>query len=168
RRLRHHQHGGGRRFGNAADVDLRHRPPRSESGHQRDFGSHSGVLRRAGASFGAAAGGPAVRRRSFFLGLSGLAGCTLDSRPRLNVYNWSNYVAPDTVSNFEREFGVAVRYGVYESNEEMLAKALSGNSGWDVVFPSNYLIRPMRVNALLAPTHHEWVRKSNHLDARFE
>ena len=85
-----------------------------------------------------------MNRRHFFLGLAGLAGCTRGARPRLNVYNWSNYVAPDTIPNFEREFGVTVRYGVYESNEEMLAKALTGNSGWDVVFASNYLIQPMR------------------------
>jgi spermidine/putrescine transport system substrate-binding protein len=108
-----------------------------------------------------------MNRRTFFLGLTGLAGCTRDRRPRLNVYNWSNYVAPDTVSSFEREFGVSVRYSVYESNEEMLAKALTGNSGWDVVFPSNYLVRPMRENGLLVPLRHEWLRNLNNLDARF-
>jgi spermidine/putrescine transport system substrate-binding protein len=109
-----------------------------------------------------------VNRRLFFLGLTGLAGCTRDRRPRLNVYNWSNYVAPETIPNFEREFGVAVRYGVYESNEEMLAKALTGNCGWDVVFPSNYLIRPMRENGLLAPLRHEWLPNLNHLETRFQ
>src|SRR5438874_1063926 len=109
-----------------------------------------------------------MRRRHFFAGLAGLAGCTLDRRPRLNVYNWSNYVAPDTVINFEREFGVRVRYGIYESNEEMLAKALTGNSGWDVVFPSNYLIRPMRENGLLASVRHEWLKNLSNLEARFQ
>ena len=59
--------------------------------------------------------------------------------PRLNVFNWSDYVAPDTIPNFEREFGVRVRYGTYESNAEMLAQVMSGNSGWDVVFPSSYI-----------------------------
>jgi len=109
-----------------------------------------------------------VRRRYFFLGLAGLAACARGGRPRLNVYNWSNYVAPDTIANFEREFGVSVRYGVYDSNEEMLAKALTGNSGWDVVFPSNYLIRPMTENGLLAPLRHEWLRNLDKLDARFQ
>jgi spermidine/putrescine transport system substrate-binding protein len=109
-----------------------------------------------------------VNRRLFFLGLAGLAGCTRSTRPRLNVYNWSNYVAPDTIPNFERELGVTVRYGVYESNEEMLAKALTGNSGWDVVFPSNYLIRPMRENALLAPLRHDWLRNLDNLEPRFQ
>lgn len=108
-----------------------------------------------------------MNRRLFFLGLAGAAGCTRASRPRLNVYNWSNYVAPDTIPAFEREFGVTVRYGVYESNEEMLAKALTGNSGWDVVFPSNYLIRPMRENGLLAPLRPEWLGNLGNLEPRF-
>ena len=51
---------------------------------------------------------------------------------------------PQTVPSFEREFGCRVRYGIYESNEEMLARVMSGNSGWDVVFPTDYLIEPMR------------------------
>ena len=66
------------------------------------------------------------------------------ARPRLNVYNWSAYVAPDTIPNFEAEFGVRVRYATYESNEEMLAKVLTGNSGWDVVFPTHNRLAPMR------------------------
>lgn len=94
------------------------------------------------------------RRTLFFLGLSGLAGCRRPASPRLNVFNWSDYVAANTISNFEREFGVRVRYAVYESNEEMLAKVIGGNSGWDVVFPSNYFIQPMLANRLLAPLDH--------------
>ena len=70
-----------------------------------------------------------MKRRTFFLGVGGLAGCTRDSRPRLNVYNWSAYIAPETIPGFEAEFGVHVRYGTYESNEEMLAKVLSGKRG---------------------------------------
>ena len=95
-----------------------------------------------------------MNRRTFFLGLTGLAGCT-SGKPRLNVYNWSDYVAEDTIPNFEQEFGVSVRYSVFESNEEMLAKVMTGNSGWDIVFPSNYLIEPMREMGLLAPIQHQ-------------
>ena len=91
------------------------------------------------------------RRTLFFLALAGPAGCRRARSPRLNVFNWSEYVAPDTIPNFEREFGVRIRYGIYESNEEMLAKVLGGNSGWDVAFPSNYFIEPMLANRLLAP-----------------
>ncbi|SRR5258706_7740231 len=107
-------------------------------------------------------------RRAFLAAASGaLAACSRSSRPRLNVWNWSNYVAPDTIPNFEREFGAEVRYVTYESNEEMLAKVISGNSGWDVVFPSNYYIGPMTALNLLAPLRHEWLPNLNHLDTPF-
>lgn len=109
-----------------------------------------------------------MNRRVFFLGLGGLAGYMRDPRPRLNVFNWSSYVAPDTIPNFEREFGVRVRYATYESNEEMLAKVVSGNSGWDVVFPTHNRIPPMRDYGLLAPLRHEWLPDLGNLDARFQ
>ena len=93
-----------------------------------------------------------MNRRTFLVGgaMTTLAGCMRDKRPRLNVYNWSAYVAPDTISNFENEFGVRVRYATYESNEEMLAKVLTGNSGWDVVFPTHNRVEPMREYGLRA------------------
>jgi spermidine/putrescine transport system substrate-binding protein len=108
-----------------------------------------------------------MNRRVFCMGLAGLAGCSR-GRPRLNVYNWSNYVAPDTVANFEKEFGVRVRYATYESNEEMLAKVLTGNSGWDVVFPSHNRILPMRQYSLLAPIDHARLPNLGNLEPRFQ
>jgi spermidine/putrescine transport system substrate-binding protein len=94
-----------------------------------------------------------------------LAGC--DSRPRLNVFNWSDYVGPDTVANFERESGLRIRYGTYESNQEMLAQVLGGNSGWDVVFPSADYVGPMRDLGLLAPIRHELLTNLGALDPAF-
>ena len=55
---------------------------------------------------------------------------------RLNVYNWSDYIAPDTISKFEAATGIKVTYDVYDSNEVLEAKLLAGNSGYDVVVPS--------------------------------
>jgi len=107
-----------------------------------------------------------VNRRVFLMGIAGAAGCARG--PRLNVYNWSNYVAPDTISNFAREFGVHVRYATYESNEEMLAKVLSGNSGWDVVFPTHNRIPPMRLYGLLAPIDHARLPNLPNLEPRFQ
>src|ERR1700745_628216 len=56
--------------------------------------------------------------------------------PRLNVYNWSDYIAPDTIPNFEAESGIKVTYDVYDGNEVLEAKLLSGRSGYDVAVPS--------------------------------
>jgi len=78
-----------------------------------------------------------VRRRTLLLA-GAVAAC--GRGPRLNVYNWSDYIAPETVPQFEREFGVHIHYGAYEINQEMLAQVMSGNSGWDVVFPSGDFI----------------------------
>jgi spermidine/putrescine transport system substrate-binding protein len=109
-----------------------------------------------------------VNRRLFLLSLSGLAGCSRSAGRRLNVLNWSEYVAPETIPNFEREFGVKVRYGVFESAEEMLARVMSGNSGWDVVFPTNYFIQPMVELGLLAPLDHSRLPQIRVLDGRFQ
>jgi putrescine transport system substrate-binding protein len=58
----------------------------------------------------------------------------------LNVYNWSDYIAEDTIANFEKETGIKVNYDVYDSNETLEAKLLAGKSGYDVVVPSaNFL-----------------------------
>lgn len=54
----------------------------------------------------------------------------------LNVYHWSDYVAPDTIANFEAETGITVNYDVFDSNEVLEAKMLTGASGYDVVVPS--------------------------------
>lgn len=74
---------------------------------------------------------------------------------RLAIYNWSDYIADDTVAAFEREYGVAVTYDTYESNEEMLAKLQAGASGYDVVFPTGYVIEAMVASDMLAPIRHD-------------
>jgi putrescine transport system substrate-binding protein len=59
-----------------------------------------------------------------------------DEEPVLNIYNWADYIAPDTIPDFEREFGIEVNYDVYDSTEVVEAKLLSGKTGYDVVFHS--------------------------------
>ncbi|MGN7915858.1 polyamine ABC transporter substrate-binding protein [Lysobacter sp. 22409] len=54
----------------------------------------------------------------------------------LNVYNWSDYVADDTIKNFEAATGIKVNYDVYDANETLESKLTAGASGYDVVFPS--------------------------------
>ena len=68
----------------------------------------------------------------------------------LNVYNWSDYIADDTIANFEKETGIHVNYDVYDSNEILEAKLLAGNSGYDVVVPSaNFLERQIKAGIFL-------------------
>ncbi len=55
----------------------------------------------------------------------------------LFVYNWSDYIGEETVAGFEAKTGIKVTYDVYDSNEVLETKLLSGNTGYDVVVPSN-------------------------------
>ncbi len=55
----------------------------------------------------------------------------------LNVYNWSDYIAEDTVANFEKETGIKVRYDTFDNNEILHAKLVAGKTGYDVVVPSS-------------------------------
>jgi putrescine transport system substrate-binding protein len=53
----------------------------------------------------------------------------------LNVYNWSDFIGPSIVSDFEKESGIKVHYDVYETNEMMEVKLLSGHTNYDIVVP---------------------------------
>jgi putrescine transport system substrate-binding protein len=89
-------------------------------------------------------------RRMFHLGLSlglMLAGCSGESHPPasgraapasppiLNVYNWSEFIDPGVIADFQRESGIKVNYDVYDSNEIMEAKLLAGHTGYDIAVP---------------------------------
>ncbi|PWC17340.1 spermidine/putrescine ABC transporter substrate-binding protein PotF [Brenneria corticis] len=54
----------------------------------------------------------------------------------LHVYNWSDYIAPDTLQNFQRETGTKVVYDVFDSNEVLEGKLMAGSTGFDLVVPS--------------------------------
>ena len=66
-----------------------------------------------------------------------VAGAAQAQEKVLHVYNWSDYIAEDTLENFTKETGIKVVYDVFDSNEVLEAKLLAGSSGYDVVVPSN-------------------------------
>lgn len=65
-----------------------------------------------------------------------MASAAVAQSNEVNVYNWSDYIAEDTIEKFEAETGIKVNYDVFDSNEVLEAKMLSGSSGYDVVVPS--------------------------------
>jgi putrescine transport system substrate-binding protein len=58
----------------------------------------------------------------------------------LNVYNWSDYIDPKVIEDFQKETGIVVRYDIFDSNEVLETKLLTKNSGYDVVVPSAYFL----------------------------
>jgi putrescine transport system substrate-binding protein len=66
-----------------------------------------------------------------------MAGATIASAQGiLNIYNWNDYIAPETIARFERETGIKITYDVYDSNEILDAKLRTKRSGYDLVVPS--------------------------------
>ena len=60
----------------------------------------------------------------------------------LNVYNWSDYIAKSTIPGFEKQSGIKVKYDVYDSDDTLQAKMLTGRAGYDIVVPtSNFMAK---------------------------
>src|SRR5580692_4544591 len=61
-----------------------------------------------------------------------------DAEKVLNVYSWAEYIAPDTVANFEKATGIEVHYDTFDNNEVLETKLLTGHTNYDVVLPSEH------------------------------
>jgi putrescine transport system substrate-binding protein len=82
----------------------------------------------------------------------------------VNVYNWSDYIAADTIAQFEAETGIRVVYDVYDSNEVLEARLLAGSSGYDVVVPtSSYLARQVPAGVYM-PLDYDLIPNAEGLD----
>lgn len=69
----------------------------------------------------------------------------------LNVYNWSDYIEPKLLEEFQKETGIKVTYDTYDTNETLEAKLVSGASGYDLVFPSATFLQRQVAAGLLQP-----------------
>lgn len=108
-----------------------------------------------------------------------LAGCgnkqeASGSKNSVYVYNWGEYIDPDTLSDFEKETGIHVVYDEFETNETMYPKVAAGASAYDVICPSDYMIRKMIDNDLLQeldldqmPNAKEYIGKEYYEQSRF-
>ncbi len=67
----------------------------------------------------------------------------------LNIYNWSDYIAEDTIKNFEQETGIKVRYDNYDNNEILHAKLVAGQTGYDIVVPGSHFAKTQIEGGLL-------------------
>ncbi len=86
----------------------------------------------------------------WLLGLALSTGSLASENQVLHVYNWSDYIAEDTIANFEKETGIKVVYDVFDNNEILEARLLSGNTGFDLVVPSSdFLGRQLKAGAFM-------------------
>jgi len=85
----------------------------------------------------------------------------------VNVYIWTNYLPQEVVADFERRTGIDVNVDTYDSNEAVLAKLQSGVADYDVVVPSDYMVKVLVPQGLLQPLDHARLPHFENLDPRF-
>lgn len=72
-----------------------------------------------------------------------LTGCGGEEKEYINVYNWGDYIDQSVLKEFEEEYGIKVKYDMFETNEDMYIKIKQGGNDYDVLFPSDYMIERM-------------------------
>lgn len=97
-----------------------------------------------------------IKRTALLLSLLAaviLTGCSSSDRGvngQVIVYNWGEYIDPETLRMFEEETGIRVIYDEFETNESMYPKVESGAVAYDIACPSDYMISRMIQNGMLA------------------
>lgn len=111
-------------------------------------------------------------RRRFLQGSAAL-GITLTAMPRgaraaeeklLNVYNWDTYIGETTLDTFTSATGIKVQYDLFANNEELFAKLKAGNPGYDLIFPSDYMVEAMIATNMLVEIDHAKIPNIKHID----
>ena len=85
----------------------------------------------------------------------------------LNFYNWSEYMDPDLIAAFQDQYGVTVTEDFYPSNEEMHGKIGVGNSGYDMIVPSDYMVSILITDGLIQPVQTAAVPNQGNIAERF-
>src|SRR5205823_7005905 len=86
---------------------------------------------------------------------------------QLNFYNWTDYIADDTIPNFQKETGIKVTYDNYSSNDELFAKMTAGNTGYDIIVPTDATLVKMKHGNLLEKIDVSQIPNVDNLDPRF-
>ncbi|BAN49149.1 putative putrescine ABC transporter substrate-binding protein [Metapseudomonas resinovorans NBRC 106553] len=82
----------------------------------------------------------------------------------LRVYNWFDYITPQTLETFKKENGATLIYDIFDTNEALEAKLLTGNSGYDVVVPSNVFLAKQIQADVFQPLDRSKLPNWQHLD----
>lgn len=101
-------------------------------------------------------------------GASGLlTACAKDSEKVVNFFNWSTYIAKETLPRFTSRTGLKVNYEVFADEEEMFAKLRSGAMGYDIVVGTDYMIPRLKALALIDKIPAGRLKNIANIDAKF-
>ena len=80
---------------------------------------------------------------------TGCGGEKKAAKKELKIYNWGDYIDPETIKIFEKETGIHVIYDTFATNEDMYVKVKAGGSDYDLAIPSDYMIERLVKNNLV-------------------
>jgi spermidine/putrescine transport system substrate-binding protein len=120
-----------------------------------------------------------ITRRNFlktisFIGLAGFLGFENTScleqggENQLFIYNWPFYITDKVLADFQKETGISIINDNYSSNEELVAKLQAGASGYDLIFPSDYMVKTMINLNLLEELDYTGITNFNNIDDKFK
>lgn len=104
------------------------------------------------------------------LAIGTLAGCGASSEASTGevvVYNWGEYIDPETITMFEEETGIKVIYDEFETNEIMYPKVEAGSTVYDVICPSDYMISKMIENDLLQEINYDNIPNIKNIGSQY-
>ncbi len=104
---------------------------------------------------------------AFIIGILVVSPFITSSGNQLNIYNYSDYLDEDLIKEFEKETGIKVNYDYFNDNEELLAKLEMGVEGYDLIFPTNYMVKIMRERNLIAPINFNAIPNYQYIDPMF-
>jgi len=106
----------------------------------------------------------AVLAGSMLLSAAGCGG----GRETLNVFNWGDYIDPQVIKDFEREYNIKVVYEEFDTNEDMYVKIDKGSGKYDIAVPSDYMIRRMANEGMLIPIDWSKITNYGNIEDRFK
>lgn len=92
-----------------------------------------------------------------------MSGCGKE-KPTLHLFCWADYVAPELIAKFEKENGCKIVYDTFDSNEALLAKLQAGATGYDLIFPSHYVLDMLANKGLISQLDHTRLEMLDRLD----
>lgn len=90
-----------------------------------------------------------------------------DEKKVLHLYNWADYMKPELIQAFEEQFNCRIMQDYFDSNEAMYAKLKAGATGYDVIFPSSYMVNVMKEQGMLMPLDHDKIPNLRFIDPAY-
>ena len=98
-----------------------------------------------------------------------LSGCSSEKKTTIRVYNWGEYIADGVLEQFEEETGIRVEYDTFNDNESLYAKVKNaGSDSYDIIVPSDYMIKKMIDEDMLAQINYDNIPNIVNLDPQYQ